>query len=255
MNERVLPDLPQATPEHPAQGVARPAMPVVATRRASAELAGEFAAVERSTLFGLADAVLKSPANVVHQLNHDRASLLRFLLLVVGAMALTGVVVASFSGGYQYFAVPVKLAGGLLFGAALCLPSLYIFSCLSGSAHRLRTVAAALLMGLGVQALLLIGFAPIAWIFAQSTSSRAFMGFLYLLMLVTSAGFGLGLTGRVLAATGRRARALWLWNMMFVVVTLQLTTNLRPLLGEFDGVGLADKQFFLTHWAEELDGH
>jgi hypothetical protein len=232
----------------PVAGVTAP----LAAPRSRGILAGEFAALDNPTLFGLADALLKAPANVAHQLNHSRASLFRFLLLIVGCLAVSGVVVASFAGGYQYLAVPAKLAVGLLFGAALCLPSLYIFSCLSGSAHGLRNVAAALLMGLGVQALLLIGFAPIAWIFSQSTSSEAFMGFLYLLLLLISAGFGLALTGKVLAATGRRARALWLWNMMFVVVTLQLTTNLRPLVGEYEGVALAEKQFFLSHWAGEL---
>lgn len=217
-------------------------------------LAGSFERMQNPTLLGLADALLKSPANVVYQLNHSRASLVRFVLLVVGSLLLTGVVVASFSGGYQYLAVPLKLAFGFVFGAALCLPSLYIFSCLSGTQHTLRNVTAALLMGMGVQGLLLIGFAPIAWIFSQSTSSPSFMGFLYLGMLLVSAGFGLALTGRVLAATGDRARVLWIWNMMFVVVMLQLTTNLRPIVGEFDGVKLGEKEFFVSHWGRSLRG-
>lgn len=215
-------------------------------------LAGNFERMENPTLVGLADALLKSPANVVYQLNHSRASLVRFVLLVVGSLMLTGVVVASFSGGYQYLAVPLKLAFGFVFGAALCLPSLYIFSCLSGTQHTLRNVTAALLMGMGVQGLLLIGFAPIAWIFSQSTSSPSFMGFLYLIMLLVSAGFGLGLTGRVLAATGDRARVLWIWNMMFIVVMLQLTTNLRPIVGQFDGIKLGEKEFFLSHWSRSM---
>ena len=105
---------------------------------------------------------------------------------------------------------------------------------------------------MGVQGLLLIGFAPIAWIFSQSTSSPSFMGFLYLVMLLVSAGFGLALTGRVLAATGTRARILWIWNMMFVVVMLQLTTNMRPIVGKFEGVGIAEKEFFLSHWGRSL---
>jgi hypothetical protein len=170
------------------------------------------------------------------------------MLLVAASMAMTGLVMASFSGGYQYLAVPLKLALGLLFGAGLCLPSLYIFACLTGSQHTFRGVAGALLMGLGVQALILTAFAPVAWIFSQSTSSPQFMGFLYVLMLLVSAGFGLALTGRVLAATGQRVRGLRVWSLMFVVVTLQLATNLRPLVGEYEGARLAEKQFFLDHW-------
>jgi hypothetical protein len=41
-----------------------------------------------------------------------------------------------------------------------------------------------------------------------------------------------------------------LWSMMFVVVTLQLATNLRPLVGAYEGVGFAEKQFFLVHWLD-----
>ena len=78
-------------------------------------LAGSFEGLDNPSLFGLADALLKAPANVVYQLNHSRASLVRFVLLVVGSLMLTGVVVASFSGGYQYLAVPLKLAFGFVF--------------------------------------------------------------------------------------------------------------------------------------------
>jgi hypothetical protein len=199
--------------------------------RRRGELAGDFEPLENPSTLGLADALLRAPARVAAELNHSGASFGRLLAIVAACMAMTGFVVASFSGGLQYLAVPLKLALGLLFGAGLCLPSLYIFACLTGTQHTLRGVAGALLMGLGVQALILMAFAPVAWIFAQSTSSPAFMGLLWVLMLLVSAGFGLGLTGRVLAATGERVRALRLWGLMFVVVTLQLATNLRPLIG------------------------
>jgi hypothetical protein len=217
-----------------------------------APMAREFAPLKSPGVFGLADALLKAPAGVAHELNENRSSFTRLLVLVAACMMMTGIVVASFSGGYQYLAVPLKLALGLLFGAGLCLPSLYIFACLSGDRHTFREVAAALLMGLGIQALILTAFAPVAWIFSQSTSSPTFMGLLYFLMLLVSTGFGLGLTGRVLAARGRPVSALWIWSIMFVVVMLQLSTNLRPLVGEYDGVRFAEKQFFLSHWFESL---
>lgn len=220
--------------------------------RISAELAGDFTPLQNRGLFGLADALLKAPANVAHELNGNRASFTRLLVLVAGCMMMTGLVMASFAGGYQYLAIPLKLALGLLFGAGLCLPSLYIFACLTGTRHTFREVAAALLMGLGVQALILMAFAPVAWIFSQSTNSPVFMGFLYFVMLLVSAGFGLGLTRRVLAATGGPVSALRIWSVMFVVVMLQLATNLRPLVGEYDGARFAEKQFFLDHWLSSL---
>jgi hypothetical protein len=212
------------------------------------ELAGDFTPLKNRSVLGLAEALLKTPANVAHELKGNRSSFTRLLVLVAACMMMTGLVVASFSGGYQYLAVPLKLALGLLFGAGLCLPSLYIFACLTGTQHTFREVAGALLMGLGVQALILTAFAPVAWIFSQSTRSPAFMGFLYFLMLLVSAGFGLGLTRRVLAATGGTVSALRIWSFMFVVVMLQLATNLRPLVGEYEGVRFGEKQFFLDHW-------
>ena len=221
---------------------------------ARSELSGDFTPLKNKTTLGLADALLRSPANVVQELTENRSALARLLVIVAASMMMTGLVMASFSGGYQYLAVPLKLAVGLVFGAGLCLPSLYIFACLTGTQHSFRSVAGALLMGLGVQALILTAFAPVAWIFSQSTSSPGFMGFLYILMLLVSAGFGLGLTGRVLAATGQRVRALPIWSIMFVVVTLQLATNLRPLVGEYEGARIAEKQFFLDHWLGSLRG-
>jgi hypothetical protein len=215
-------------------------------------LAGDFKPLKNASLFGLADALLKTPANVAYQLNTSQKSVTRLLVLVVGCLLLTGLVVASFSGGYQYVAVPLKLTLGLVFGAGLCLPSLYVFSCLSGTQHTFKSVAGALLMGLGVQALLLLGFAPIAWIFSQSTNSPVFMGFLYFVLLLVSMGFGLALTRRVLAAAGRRVTGLAVWNLMFAVVLLQLATNLRPIVGEYSGPQFAEKQFFLGHWFDSL---
>jgi hypothetical protein len=219
-----------------------------AVLRAQAELAGDFSPLKNRGTLALADALLRAPANVARELTERTSAFARLMLLVAACMAMTGLVMASFSGGYQYLAVPLKLAVGLLFGAGLCLPSLYIFACLTGSQHTFRGVAGALLMELGVQALILTAFAPVAWIFSQSTSSPQFMGFLYILMLLVSAGFGLALTGRVLAATGERVRGLRIWSLMFVVVTLQLATNLRPLVGEYEGARLSEKQFFLDHW-------
>ncbi len=42
------------------------------------------------------------------------------------------------------------------------------------------------------------------------------------------------------------------WAGVFFLVVLQLSTTLRPLVGEFDGLSLADKQFFLEHWGTAI---
>ena len=47
------------------------------------------------------------------------------------------------------------------------LPSLDIFTCLSGIDVNLRTVTGVLFAAVSLGGLLLIGFAPVAWIFSQ----------------------------------------------------------------------------------------
>ena len=102
------------------------------------------------------------------------------LLFALVGMALYGVVVCSFSGGAQLWIAPAKIALGTILSVGICLPSLYIFSCLGGIDARLRTVSGVFFAAVALGALLLIGFAPVGWIFSQSTDSAAFMGALHL---------------------------------------------------------------------------
>ncbi len=80
------------------------------------------------------------------------------------------------------------------------------------------------------------------------------MGGLYIVLFLVSATFGLAMMRRALSTTGSGGGVLWLWNVMFVVVLLQLTTNLRPVVGEFRGWRLQPKQFFLAHWMGADEG-
>ncbi|MEM9195214.1 MAG: hypothetical protein AAGF12_38935, partial [Myxococcota bacterium] len=208
-------------------------------RTKAPSLPGEFAPLERRGPAALLAAVLRTPANVAHEVRHRPKVILQLVGIVVVSMLITGFVVGSFSGGGQFLAVPVKLAGGLVFAAAICFPSLYILSALSGAKHNYRDVAGALFLGLSVTSVLLVGFAPIAWVFSQSTSSPGFMGFIYLGFYLLSAAFGLSVMVRALRLSGERPfPAAVLWSLVFLVVTFQLTTTLRPLLGDYDGVAL-----------------
>src|SRR5260370_41064186 len=97
----------------------------------------------------------------------------------------------TFCRGAQVWAAPVKIAGGLLFSALICLPSLYIFSCLGGSKARLVEVVGLVAGLLLLMTVLLIGFAPVAWVFSQSTESVAAMGALHLAFWLISTCFGI----------------------------------------------------------------
>jgi len=201
------------------------------------------------------EALLKFPGRIIYELqNNWRADLNGWLLaFALIGMAAYGLVVGSFSGGAQMWIAPAKLALGTLFSILICLPSLYIFSGLAGIDVRLRTVIGILFAAIALSALLLIGFAPVAWIFSQSTDSIPFMGGLHLILWVIAIGFGLrliGAMGRLLAgATGGQLK---LWNLIFILVCLQMTTTLRPIIGSSDRFLPGEKKFFLTHWFETM---
>lgn len=199
--------------------------------------------------FAVVEGLLKLPANVMYEVRTGRSMTWKLTVLVMLSMAITGLCLAAFSGGLQLFAVPLKLSLGMTFCALICLPSLHIFAALSGGRLAVRETWGALLLGVGLTSVLLVGFAPVSWVFSQATDSSALVGALHLFFFLISAIFGLRLTRRALVArAGRPVPALALWSMIFVLVVVQMSTTLRPLAGPFEGFALAPKQSFLEHW-------
>ena len=123
----------------------------------------------------IADALLKDPNRIVSALTGRAASGLlgRLTALALLGMAAYGVVVGLFPGGLQWVAVPLKLTGGLFAAALICWPSLYILLCLSGARQSALEVFGLLAASLALLTLLMAGFAPVAWLFAQSTHSAS----------------------------------------------------------------------------------
>jgi hypothetical protein len=199
------------------------------------------------------EAILRQPRRVMYQLRQPGAGKLigSMLFVTVLCSLVYGVIVGSFSGGDQWWAAPVKIACGLLISAIICLPSLYIFGCLSGSQARLSEIFGMVAGLLMLMTILLIGFAPVAWLFSQSTESIIWMGVLHLLFFAVATGFGL----RFLDAAFSHSRAsslvgLRTWVIIFVLVMLQMSAALRPLLGKSDNFLPEKKRFFLNHWGE-----
>ena len=150
----------------------------------------EYAAVTNA--FAAIEALLRQPRRLLYQLRQPGAGGLIVQMLFVSAVcaAVYGFVAGTFSGGMQLWAAPVKITGGLLVSAAICLPSLFIFTCLSGSQSRLAEVCGLLAGLLMLMTILLMGFAPVAWIFSQSTESIAWMGTLHLAFWFVATLFG-----------------------------------------------------------------
>jgi hypothetical protein len=102
--------------------------------------------------------------------------------------------------------------------------------------------------------ILLIGFAPVAWLFSQSTESLCWMGALHLLFAMIALIFGLRFVSAAFAQTNARSYAgLGTWIIIFVLVVLQMTAALRPLVGTSDTFLPTEKKFFVSHWFDCLD--
>jgi Kef-type K+ transport system membrane component KefB len=178
---------------------------------------------------------------------------------LIGAMLLAslvcslvyGLIISSFSGAEQWWAAPVKFTGGLFLSALICLPSLYIFAGLSGSTARAGEIFGLVVGLLLLMTILLIGFAPVAWLFSQSTNSILWMGFLHLMFWFMATAFGLRfLDAGFRQSNARSSAGLKTWTVIFMLVALQMSTALRPLLGRADTFLPTEKQFFLTHWGD-----
>ncbi len=200
---------------------------------------------------GAVEAILRQPRRVMYQVRQLEPGrlILGMLLVVVLCSLVYGVVVGTFSNGPQLWAAPAKIAGGLLISALICFPSLYIFTCLSGSQARLAEICGLVAGLLLLMTILLIGFAPVAWLFSQSTNSAVWMGALHLLFWFIATCFGLRFLDNGFSHSQARSKAgLNTWIVIFILVALQMTTALRPIVGTAPTFLPEQKKFFLAYW-------
>jgi len=101
--------------------------------------------------------------------------------------------------------------------------------------------------------ILLLGFGPVSWVFSQATNSVAFMGFIHIAFWVIGLYYGMRfLFGAFHHVDGGGSRHLAVWTVIFLVVSLQMTTYLRPIVGSSDVLFTPEKKFFLAHWQETI---
>jgi len=209
---------------------------------------------ENLDLKSLFEALLRRPQELVARLadgNHGATG--RFAAMAVVSFLLFGFVLGCFAKHEQLWAAPTKIAAGLLFSGVICFPSLYIFSTLAGARVSISQLAACLAGALALAGLLLLGFAPAVWIFAESTDSFGFMGTLAIGAWIIALVFALRFLKSVVFATGGTQNGpLMIWSAVFLLVTLQMTTSLRPILGRSTLLLTQEKKFFLQHWSDQF---
>lgn len=203
----------------------------------------------------LFEILLRRPAQLAgHQVCEEKPTLLRFGLIALLSILVFGFVLGTFAYEDQLWAAPAKMGGGMLFAGIICFPSLYIFSILAGSNASAARMGGLLSGMLAMAGLLLMGFAPALWIFAQGTSSFGFMGGLALISWFVALIFSFRFLRVALRETGATQNApITIWCGIFLLVTLQLSTSLRPILGTSDKFLNTEKKFFLQHWSDTMD--
>ncbi len=202
------------------------------------------------------EALLRHPGQLIHSCQQSGSGVpTRLALGSLLCLTIFGLLLGTFSGGNQLWAVPLKITVGMLVAVIICFPSLYIFSALDGLNARVHQIASILLGMVALTSLLLLGFAPVIWVFSSSTDSLGFMGFLVLGFWIIGLFFGMRLlTGAVSALGAESSGYLKVWVVIFTIVTLQMSTSLRPLIGTSDTFLPEKKKFFLQHWLYHLDG-
>jgi len=201
------------------------------------------------------DRLIRSPDLLLAELDGPGAGRLIAMLAAtaLGGHVAYGLVVASFSGGAQWWAAPAKIVLGTALCGAICFPSLYIFATLAGAEVRAKHVLGVLLGLLALTAVFLVGFAPVSWVFSQSSTLVSFVGAIHLIVW----GISILMSARVVQASLRRWKSkhpelTMVWLLVLIVTCCQMMTTLRPLVGSSERFFDPEKKFFLQHYLETM---
>jgi hypothetical protein len=204
---------------------------------------------------GSFDEILTAPLSFLERARAGKAPL---ALLAGGAILGTGLYGAAagfFQGGWQIlmaaFKAPLIVAMSLL----LCLPSLYVLSSLAGARWTRRSFLAVVTGFATTLSFLLLALLPIGWLFSVSSRYLGSVVWLHLLLWFLALILGWRFLGRALEAAGAHGGT-FVWLLLFFIVSLQVTTFLRPVLWRPAGAPLfhiGEKMFFLEHLGKAFD--
>ncbi|HEV7240410.1 MAG TPA: hypothetical protein VGQ36_14310 [Thermoanaerobaculia bacterium] len=188
-----------------------------------------------------------------HLLRHPNESdTLNPFALLIGAIfcyVMYGVAAGFFQGGWGLGLAVMKIPLIILGSLALCIPSLYVFTALSGADYSPRSFTSAIAGFCGVAGLLLLALMPVIWLFSVSTISLSFVVWLHVTVWVVTLFFA----HRFLARTAPGARgAIGVWLVLLFFVSLQMTTYVRPVLwrGANEPLFATEKKSFFGHLGE-----
>jgi hypothetical protein len=177
------------------------------------------------------------------------------VLVLAGAICgyvLYGAAAGSFQGGAQVLVTAMKAPLIILISLLLCLPSLFVFSAMAGARWTPGTFLSLLAGFAGTLSLLLLALLPVSWLFSTSSRYVSSVVALQFMLWLAALAFTWRFLGQILAAMAARKGALFLWLILFCIVSLQVTTMLRPVLERKPGGALfvSGKKSFLEQMDE-----
>lgn len=201
--------------------------------------------------------LLKTPAAILWRIReNDRLPSLSAQLLSWGLIfhAVYGFAMALFDSTEAGAITAVKAPLIAMFSVLLCLPSLYVFSCVAGLPVRITQACALAASTVAMTGLLLLGMTPVTWLFSVSTNSISFVVIMNLISWMVAVGFALRFFANLdLSGKKEKLSGLKWWLFIYITVSLQMATTLRPLLGKPEiGWITPEKKFFLTHFRESI---
>jgi len=232
----------------------------------------QYQPIKEKGFSGILNHLLRKPMAVVYTLNHPEnrsenstsdgaergaekstaTPLQQLFLMTLCSLMVFGFVVGMFSAGNQLWIAPMKIIMGMGISVLICLPSLYIFSCLSGMDVKWHQITGLMCVLVALTSVLLVGFAPVLWLFSTSSQSISFFGFLCMAVWAVGVLFGIRVVSHASKCMGANTSThLKVWACIFFVVTLQMSTTLRPIIGTSDKMfHFEEKKFFLQHWMD-----
>lgn len=201
--------------------------------------------------------LLKSPQKVTDAIAGQQQvgkSSIQLLLAGIICHSAFGLAVGLYGGTAVAIMAVVKIPLVAVCALLVCFPSLYVFTCVAGSPLNLSQ---ALMLGcscLAMTGLILVGLAPVAWLFAVSTESISFVVMLTLIIWLIAAMFTARYVGRMKDNKAfQRQSGIKLWFVILTIVTMQMLTYMRPILVKPEsGWWTSNKMFFLKHFGTTL---
>jgi len=158
----------------------------------------------------------------------------------VVCLAVFGFVIGLSHSPWQAFSSAIKMPILVMGASLVCLPALYIFSRAFGAQFHVAQVVTVVLAGVGVTALLLLGLAPVIFIFVLTSHNYPFFQLLAAGSVTVSGCMGVFYLWRGMervnlferASPGLRRGVMGTWLILYAVVGSQMAWRLSPFVGD-----------------------